>query len=60
MKRWTDLLTGAVSACQTPNWRDRNNPLSGGMCCETPIEIIGELAFRQRGIVGGALPTVQR
>ena len=33
---------------------------SGGMCYETPIETIGELAFRQRGIVGGALPTVQR
>jgi hypothetical protein len=24
--------------------RDRNNPLSGGMCSETPIETIGESA----------------
>ena len=24
------------------NYREGNNPLSGEMCCKTPIEIIGE------------------
>ena len=27
---------GTVSGRQTPSYRDGNNPLSGGMCCETP------------------------